>query len=114
MWKYLKHPNVLPLLGATINPPELVSVLMPGGNLTEYLMRNPRLGAPDRLRLVGVPLILMIPCLLRLPVAQYYEGPRLPPLSRGDSWRPQAGTLLFRILIDHIDALQGKHTRGHR
>ena len=58
MWKYLKHPNVLPFLGATIDPPQLISVWVPGGNLSEYLKNNPDLGGPDRLRLVGVRLSL--------------------------------------------------------
>lgn len=58
MWKYLKHPNVLPFLGATIDPPQLISVWMPGGNLSEYLNNSPDLGGPDRLRLVGVCLSL--------------------------------------------------------
>ena len=53
MWKYLKHPNVLPFLGATISPPQLVSVLIPGGNLSEYLSTHPN---ADLLKLVGVSL----------------------------------------------------------
>ena len=72
MWKYLKHPNVLPFLGATTEPPQLVSELMPDGNLKEYLGKNPN---ADKLGLVGAPIAVMIPCLLRSPVARYYEGP---------------------------------------
>ena len=40
VWKTLRHPNVLPLLGATISPPQLVSI-SPGGDLSEYLPNNP-------------------------------------------------------------------------
>ena len=93
IWKYLKHPNVLPFLGATIDPPQLISVLM-ADNLSEYLIKNPKLCDPDRLGLVGVPLVVMIQCLLWSPVARYCEGPRLHPLSPPASWKPQASTLL--------------------
>ena len=41
MWKGLKHPNILPLLGATVSPPQLVSVLMTAGNLSKYIAENP-------------------------------------------------------------------------
>ena len=37
LWKHLAHPNIVPLLGATINPPQLISDWMPGGSLTEYI-----------------------------------------------------------------------------
>ncbi|KAF9643194.1 hypothetical protein BDM02DRAFT_3151818 [Thelephora ganbajun] len=37
MWKYLKHPNILPLLGVTISSLELVSNWMAGGTLPEYI-----------------------------------------------------------------------------
>jgi len=63
MWKYLAHPNILPLLGVTITPPQLVSTWMPGGNLPEYVKENPD---ADRLQLVGVPPIVFIPCSLPL------------------------------------------------
>src|ERR1700753_993441 len=41
MWKYLFHPNILPLLGATISPPQLVSVFIPAGDLSKYIVKNP-------------------------------------------------------------------------
>ena len=50
MWKYLKHPNILPLLGATISPPQLISVFMPAGDLSKYIGENPN---TDRIGLVG-------------------------------------------------------------
>jgi len=51
-WKYLKHANIVPLLGITITPSsfQLISDWIPGGNLTEYIKNHP--GA-DRLGLVG-------------------------------------------------------------
>ena len=51
MWKALSHPNILPLLGATISPPQLVSVFMPAGDLSKYLPKNPD---ANKLGLVGV------------------------------------------------------------
>ena len=50
-WKSLKHPNILPLLGATISPPQLVSIFMPAGDLSKYIPKNPD---TNRLGLVGV------------------------------------------------------------
>lgn len=40
MWKYLKHPSVLPLLGVTIFPPQLISARM-AGDLLAYVVDNP-------------------------------------------------------------------------
>ena len=49
VWKYLEHPNILPLLGATISPPQLVSAFMPAGDLSKYVKENPN---ADRVGLV--------------------------------------------------------------
>jgi len=57
MWKRLTHPNVLPLLGVTIDPLQLVSNWMSGGDLPEYIEKHP--GA-DRLGLVGFPSVMFI------------------------------------------------------
>ena len=54
MCKRLKHPNIVPLLGITLTPLQLISEWMPGGNLTEYIREHPDL---DRLGLVGVLLL---------------------------------------------------------
>ena len=57
MWKHLTHPNILPLLGVTITPKfQLISNWMSGGALREYIGKNPN---ADRLKLVGVPLIVI-------------------------------------------------------
>ena len=56
MWKSLKHPNILPLLGATISPPQLVSAFMPAGNLSRYLPKDPN---ANRIGLVGVDLVVL-------------------------------------------------------
>ena len=50
MWKRLTHPNILPLLGVTITPFQLVSNWMSGGDLPEYIKKYPD---ADRLGLVG-------------------------------------------------------------
>jgi serine/threonine protein kinase len=49
VWKHLTHPNIVPLLGVTVAPFQLISVWMPGGELTEYLDVHPR---ADRVGLV--------------------------------------------------------------
>ena len=52
VWKNLAHPNIVPLLGATIDPVQLISGWMPDVNLTGYITDHPD---TDRLGLVGVP-----------------------------------------------------------
>ena len=52
MWKRLKHQNIVPLLGITQAPLQLISEWIPGGDLTEYIEKHPDAG---RLDLVGVP-----------------------------------------------------------
>ena len=50
MWKRMTHPNILPLLGVTIAPLQLVSNWMLGGDLPEYIKEHP---SADRLELVS-------------------------------------------------------------
>ena len=52
MWKYLTHPNIVPLLGVSTTPFQLISNWMSGGDLPGYIEKNPD---ADRLKLVGVP-----------------------------------------------------------
>ncbi|KAF9643683.1 kinase-like protein, partial [Thelephora ganbajun] len=49
IWKYLKHPNILSLLGVTTSPLQLISGWMSGGNLQEYIKNNSN---ADRLELL--------------------------------------------------------------
>ncbi|KAF9643686.1 kinase-like protein [Thelephora ganbajun] len=49
IWKRLKHPNILPFLGVTTSPLQLVSDWMSGGNLPEYIKNN---SSADRLGLL--------------------------------------------------------------
>ena len=51
LWKRLVHGSIVPLLGMTPTPLQLVSEWMPGGDLTEYIGKHPN---PDRLGLVSV------------------------------------------------------------
>jgi len=60
MWKRLTHPSVLPLLGITTTPLQLVSNWMPGGDLPEYIRKNTN---ADQLGLVGVPAVVFYPIL---------------------------------------------------
>jgi len=52
IWKRLKHPNIVPFLGITSTPPQLISEWIPNGNLTGYVKQHP---SADRLGLVGAP-----------------------------------------------------------
>ena len=77
MWKHLAHPNIVPLLGITITPFQLISNWMPGGSLPEYIKKHPDV---DRLRLVGHLPIVLNSRLLPLQAIWRYRGPVLPPL----------------------------------
>jgi len=67
MWKRLTHPNVLPLLGITLDPFQFISNRMSGGDLLEYLNKNPHI---DRLGLVGVPPFVFVPFSLLVPAVR--------------------------------------------
>jgi len=64
MWKYLAHPNIVPLLGVTTSPFQLISKWMPGGDLPDYIRKNLE---ADRLGLVDISATMFIPCLLPSP-----------------------------------------------
>ena len=66
MCKHLAHPNIVPLLGITPDPLQLISEWMPGGDLREYAKKHP---GTDRLGLVGVPPVVFGPTLI--PVTSY-------------------------------------------
>ena len=50
LWKRLEHPNIVPFIGATIDPFQTISVWMARGKLLEYISAHPHV---DRLGLVG-------------------------------------------------------------
>ena len=62
----MTHPNIVPLLGITITPFQLISNWMSGGDLPDYIEKNPD---ADRLVLVRVPPVVLITHLP--PVASY-------------------------------------------
>jgi len=41
MWKRLSHPHIVPFVGVTLEPLQLVSMWMPGGELRDYVKENP-------------------------------------------------------------------------
>ena len=41
MWRRLSHPNIVPFMGVTLEPLQLVSGWMPGGELRSYVRENP-------------------------------------------------------------------------
>ena len=76
MWKRLTHPNVLPLLGVTIDHFQLISDWMSGGDLLCYIKNTSDV---DRLGLVGIYPAVLIPRLLLLIAIGHRQGPLLPP-----------------------------------
>ena len=55
MWKFLRHPNVLPLVGVTMSKARfaMVSDWVKNGNINEFIKEHPDV---DRLGLVSSPL----------------------------------------------------------
>ena len=109
MWKCLIHPNILPLLGVTLTPPQLVLSWMSSGDLLEYIKEHPDV---DQLGLVGGPTTTSILHLLLLPAIWSRQGPLLPPLLQRDSWGPQGSTWIFDISLHCIDTRSAKHHCG--
>ena len=40
MWKRLRHPNIVPFIGVTTDPLQIVSEWMSNGTLTEFIEGN--------------------------------------------------------------------------
>ena len=51
-WKHLQHPNILPLLGVTLNEYRfaLVSEWMENGNVVEFIRRDPHANRAEFVR----------------------------------------------------------------
>jgi len=92
MWKRLAHPNVLPLLGITIEPFQLISNWMPGGDLPGYIEKQ---SGADRLELVGIPPVVFIRLSPLPPAIRRRKGTMLPPLLQRHSWGSQGGTWML-------------------
>ena len=56
MWKRLRHPNIVPFLGVTMDPFQFVSEWMPNGTVTEYVRKNPSV---DRIALASPSLAIL-------------------------------------------------------
>ena len=54
MWKHLDHPHIVPFMGVTLEPLQLVSKWMPGGDLRDHVRKNP---GTDRISLVSEDLL---------------------------------------------------------
>lgn len=54
MWKFLRHPNILPLIGVTMSEARfaMISDWMTNGNINEFVKTHPGV---DRFGLVGFP-----------------------------------------------------------
>ena len=77
MWKHLHHQNIVPLLGVTSSPVQLISEWMPNGELTEHIKRHPD---TDRLGLVGPPPVMFGSMPIPVPVVWCRRRPSLSPL----------------------------------
>jgi serine/threonine protein kinase len=71
MSKYLEHPNIVPLLGVTVDPFELISGWMSGGDLLGYIANHQN---ADRVSLVGTPLTALTEALILLQLSNVAEG----------------------------------------
>ena len=89
VWKHLAHSNIVPLLGATTDPLQLISDWICGGDLTQYITNH---SDADRLSLVRVPSTVLCGALTRSLVIRRRRRPQLPPLLQRDSWRSQGST----------------------
>ena len=91
MWKRLTHPNIVPFVGVTVDPPQIALEWMPRGDLATYIKSDPH---QDRVSLVSQ--FLCFPT--TLPqfslVVRCRKGPGLYPLSWRDPWRPKGGECL--------------------
>ena len=89
VWKHLAHPNIVPLLGVTTDPPQLISDWICDGDLTEYIASHPD---ADRLSLVRVPSIALYYMLIRSPVIGRRGRSQLSALLQHDSRKSQGST----------------------
>ena len=55
MWKQLIHDNIVPFKGVILDPFQIVSEWMPGGDLTGYINANPHTNPVELVSLVFVP-----------------------------------------------------------
>jgi serine/threonine protein kinase len=78
MWKRLDHKNIVPLLGMTKTPLQLISEWIPGGNLTEYIVQHSNANRRD---LVGVLPLMLARILISALGTRYCRRPLLSSLA---------------------------------
>ena len=103
MWRYLTHPNIVPLLGVSIVPFQLISKWMPGGDLPGYIQKNP---SADRLELVGC----IYPMLTS--VTSYPASRRASAISTPAMWSMVTSRVYAAVLTQfhhRIDACPAEH-----
>jgi serine/threonine protein kinase len=94
MWKHLEHNNIVPFLGITMEPFQLVSEWMSGGNLSEHIRDHPD---ANRLGLVSLPSFVFHSIFTPALGIRYRRRPALSSLSQYNPWRPQRSTWLIRF-----------------
>ena len=99
VWKHLTHPNIVPLLGVTLYPPQLISDRMPGGDLTEYIASHPD---ADRPSLVSDLPASLYEILTPSSAVWCRRGSQTPAFARHNSRRTQRGTWLFFVSFNHF------------
>jgi len=83
---------------------------MSGGDLPCYLKENPE---ADRLGLVGVPSVVLIPRSLMVPVIRCRQRPLPPPFLQRDPWGPQGGMRFFYFsFYHHVNTRPAKRPCG--
>ena len=109
MWKYMIHPNVLPLLGITTDPFQLVSAWMSGGDLSQYTRLHPD---ADRLRLVCTRYIACLPRLLQLRCMKLRKAYSTYIPATSSTVISRESVFLLNSFRSRIDTRQAKHPRG--
>ena len=99
VWKHSTHPNIVPLLGVTLDPPQLISDQMPGGDLTEYIASHPN---TDRISLVSDFSASLYEMLTPSSAVWCRRGSQTPALAQHSSRRAQRSMQLFLISFNHL------------
>ena len=111
VWKHLTHPNIAPLLGVILDPPQLISDRMPGGDLTEYIINHPD---TDRISLVSDPPASLYEMLTLSSAVWCRRRSQTPAFARHNSRRTQRSTRLFFLSFNHLIDTQAVQYRCGR
>ena len=99
MSKYLEHPNIVPLLGVTTEPLELISDWMPGGDFLGYIATHPD---ADKFALVCFISAILHNMLIAPTVIRCRQRSQLPSFLQHGSWRSQRSEYFFWISPRHL------------